>query len=137
MLPSNEFSVKVWCYFGANGRICADSEFRSAEDAWRTMLGWSTVGEVREAQARGDRVVQIEISEAVKMNELIAFDGYIAEVGDLGMGMRGGKPGKGVLLELDGRTVEFRGLSSLECRALAKNLRSRVMLRIVLIDESS
>lgn len=55
--------MKVWCYFGANGRICADSDFRDAEDAWRTILGWPTVGEVTAAQARGDRVVLIEINE--------------------------------------------------------------------------
>lgn len=53
--------MKVWCYFGANGRVCADSSFRDADDAWRTMLGWPTVDEVREAQKRGDRVVQIGI----------------------------------------------------------------------------
>ena len=53
--------MKVWCYFGADGRTCADSSFRDRDEAWRVMLGWPTVGEVRNAQARGDRVAQVEI----------------------------------------------------------------------------
>ena len=56
--------MKVWCYFGADGRVCADSEFRAEADAWRVMLGWPTRAEVRAAIARGDRVAQIEIPEA-------------------------------------------------------------------------
>jgi hypothetical protein len=55
--------VKVWCYFGADGRICADSHFQSADDTWRVMLGWPTRGEVAAAKERGDHVVQIDIPE--------------------------------------------------------------------------
>jgi len=53
--------MKVWCYFGANERICADSDFKDAAQVWRVMLGWPTHGEVRAAQARGDVVLQIEM----------------------------------------------------------------------------
>jgi len=53
--------MKVWAYFGADGRVCADSQFQSEDDAWRVMLGWPSRGEVRAAQERGDRVTQIEI----------------------------------------------------------------------------
>jgi hypothetical protein len=31
-------------------------------ETWRTILGWPTVGEVKAAQARGDRVEQIEVN---------------------------------------------------------------------------
>jgi len=54
--------MKVWCYFGANGRVCADSDFKSEAETWRTILGWPTTGEVKAAQARGDRVEQIEVN---------------------------------------------------------------------------
>ena len=54
--------MKVWCYFGANGHICADSSFKNAEECWRILLGWPTKGEVKAAQRRGDQVRQIEIS---------------------------------------------------------------------------
>lgn len=53
--------MKLWCYFGADGRICADSDFQSAEDTWRTMLGWPTGVEISEAKALGDWVKQIEM----------------------------------------------------------------------------
>lgn len=54
--------MKVWCYFGADGRVCADSGFKDEDEAWRVMLGWPTRGEVRRAQRRGDRVEEIEIN---------------------------------------------------------------------------
>lgn len=54
--------AKIWCYFGADGRICADSMFQSEDDCWRVMLGWPTLGEVLHARQRGDQVRQIEIS---------------------------------------------------------------------------
>jgi hypothetical protein len=53
--------VKVWCFFGEDGRIVADSDFRTAEDVWRIVLGWPTKGEVRKRQERGARVEQIDI----------------------------------------------------------------------------
>jgi len=53
--------MKVWCYFGADGRICADSSFQDARDALRIMLGWPSFGEVRRALDAGARVEQIEI----------------------------------------------------------------------------
>lgn len=54
--------ASVWCYFGADGRVCADSDFRTADDAWRIMLGWPTRGEVRAAQERGDSVKLVDIT---------------------------------------------------------------------------
>ena len=59
--------MKVWCFFGADGRICADSDFKTEDEAWRVMLGWPTVGEVKAAKKRGDRVEQIEVT-AVTVN---------------------------------------------------------------------
>lgn len=67
------------------------------------------------------------------IEELIAFEGYIAEVGDLGVGLRGSKPGNGVLLELDGRYIEIRGLRSPECRVSAELLRGCVRMSIVAV----
>lgn len=61
--------MKVWCYFGADGRICADSDFSTEDDAWRIMLGWPTVEEVNLARAKGDRMEQIEIQLPSSENE--------------------------------------------------------------------
>ena len=54
--------MKVWCYFGADGRICADSSFHDASDVLSTMMGWPTYGEVKRAVEAGTRVLQVEIS---------------------------------------------------------------------------
>lgn len=53
--------MRVWCYFGASGRICADSDFKTEDEAWRVMLGWPTRREVKAAQDRGDKVKLIAI----------------------------------------------------------------------------
>lgn len=68
----------------------------------------------------------------LSMDELLTLEGYICEVGDLGMGMKGGKPGKGVLLELDGSYLEIRGLSGPMCRKLGTKLREKVKVSITL-----
>lgn len=64
------------------------------------------------------------------MDELVTLEGYVCEVGDLGLGMKGGKLGKGVLLELDGSYIEIRGLSGPMCRVLAKHLREKVRVTV-------
>ncbi|MDE2098649.1 MAG: hypothetical protein KGL39_15450 [Patescibacteria group bacterium] len=64
----------------------------------------------------------------------IVIEGYVREVGDIGMGLRGGKPGKGVVLEVTGAgDIEIRGLSKEQCRALAG--RSMELVRLTLSAE--
>lgn len=57
-----EQKVGCWAYVGSDGRFCADSDFKTEDDAWRIMLGWPTHGEVRQAKADGDKVVWVEVT---------------------------------------------------------------------------
>ena len=63
------------------------------------------------------------------MDDLI-IEGFVIEVGDIGMGLKGGKPGKGVVLEVGDREVQISGLSHSQCRNLAKRLRQKVTLTL-------
>jgi hypothetical protein len=47
--------------FFPDGRILADSTFKTEDDALRIALGWPTKGEVRHAMQRGLRVERVEI----------------------------------------------------------------------------
>lgn len=61
--------------------------------------------------------------------DLLSIEGYVREVGDIGLGMRGGRPGKGVVLEVPGaEDVEIRGLSKAQCKEFAK--RSLQLVRV-------
>jgi hypothetical protein len=60
----------------------------------------------------------------------VTIEGYVVEVGDLGMGLKGGKPGRGVTLEVGDREVQISGLSHSQCRALSKHFRKVVRVTV-------
>lgn len=68
----------------------------------------------------------------------MTITGYIVEVGDLGMGLKGGKPGRGITLEVDDDDSEvvISGLTKAQCMAAAPDLRKRVQITIVSLPES-
>lgn len=69
---------------------------------------------------------------------LLDFEGYIIEIGDLDMGLRGSKRGRGVMLEVaEGKEVCIGGLTTTQCRALAARLRGKISVRIHLIAEDA
>ena len=53
--------AKVWCYYGAGGRILADSSFKGEDHVWSIALGWPSEKEVEWAKQNGDLVRLIEI----------------------------------------------------------------------------
>lgn len=59
------------------------------------------------------------------------LSGYIAEVGNLGMGLKGGKPGRGITLEVGDTEVVISGLTKEQCKEAAKCLRQRVQITIL------
>jgi hypothetical protein len=66
----------------------------------------------------------------------INIAGYIAEVGDLDLGLPGGKRVRGITFEVGDGGVTITGLTKEQCKAAGCYLRSRVQITIQSSPES-
>ena len=64
--------MKVWAMLFANGRVLADSDFKSAADVWRVALGWPSNEEIEAAKKRGDMVTQLIVRVSPQTGEVIS-----------------------------------------------------------------
>lgn len=53
--------IELWAYITPEGRVLADSEFKSESDAWRIGLGWPDDSEIIAAKAAGARVERVSV----------------------------------------------------------------------------
>lgn len=64
---------------------------------------------------------------------LFSIDGYIIECGALGIGMKNGKRGSGIVFEIPDGEMELRHISKGDVKIAAKYLGRRVTLTVALI----